>query len=326
MTALVVSVVLTLGLLAAPHAADAQPTGRVWSIGFVEAGSASVNRHFLDAFRQGMGTLGYVEGRGLVIEDRWADGRNELFPGLLAELIQRKVDVLVVSSGAGALAAKSATGTVPVVFNAGVDPVAQGLVASLARPGGNLTGVSLAWDRDFYGKWVDLLKAVVPGATRIAALRDAGAFAAWATHVRDAAKTKGMDVEFFEVKDPDDLDRAFATMTRHQARAVIVLPGPFTVRHRARVLDLAAKTRLPAIYGFGEFPRAGGLMSYGAHMPAVFRRAAYFVDRILKGAKPAELPVEQPTEFELVVNLRTATSLGLTMPQSVLVQADEIIR
>src|SRR5262245_47629032 len=154
-------------LLAVPLAAGAQQAGKVRRIGFVEAGSAPVNRHFLNAFRQGMTELGYVEGRDVVIEDRWADGRNELFPSLLDELIQRKVDVLVVSSGAGALAAKSATATVPVVFNAGVDPVARGLVASLARPGGNMTGVSLAWDRDFYGKWVELLKEVVPGATRI---------------------------------------------------------------------------------------------------------------------------------------------------------------
>ena len=145
-------------LLAAPLAAEAQPLGKIWRIGFVEAGSALVNRHFLDAFRQGMGELGYVDRRDILIEDRWADGRNELFPGLLAELIQRKVDVLVVASGAGALAAKTATTTVPVVFNVGADPVGQGLVASLARPGGNMTGMSFAWDRDFYGKWVELLK------------------------------------------------------------------------------------------------------------------------------------------------------------------------
>lgn len=237
MTTRIAAVVITCGLLAAPLPADAQPAGKLWRIGFVEAGSAPVNRHFLNAFRQGMRELGYIDGRDIVIEDRWADGRNERFPNLLAELIQRKVDVLVVSSGAGALAAKRATTTVPVVFNAGADPVGQGLVASLARPGGNLTGVSLAWDREFYGKWVELLTEVVPGATLIAALRESGALAAWATHVRDAAKTKGMEVEFFEVKDPDDLDKAFATMARNKVGALVVLPGPFTVRHRARVLD-----------------------------------------------------------------------------------------
>jgi putative ABC transport system substrate-binding protein len=284
-----------------------------------------VNRHFLEAFRQGMSELGYIEGRDIAIEDRWADGRNELFPGLLAELIQRKVDVLVVASSAGALAAKSATTTVPVVFNAGPDPVRQSLVASLARPGGNMTGLSLAWDREFYGKWVELLKEVVPSATRLAALRESGTPAVWAKHVRDAAEAKGMEVESFEVRNAEELDSAFAAMTRKKVGGLIVPPGPFTVRHRARVLDLATKTRLPAIYGFGEFPRAGGLMSYGANMPEIFRRAAVYVDKILKGAKPADLPVEQPTKFELVVNMPTAKALGLTIPPSILIRADQVI-
>jgi putative ABC transport system substrate-binding protein len=192
--------------------------------------------------------------------------------------------------------------------------------------GGNMTGVSLAWDREFHAKWVELLKEVVPSAVRIAALRETGSLAVWAKHVRDAAQVKGLEVEFFEVRDdPDDLDRAFAAMARQKVGALVVLPGPFTVRHRARVLDLAAKSRLPAVYGFGEFPQAGGLMSYGAHMPEVFRLAAYFVDRILRGAKPAGLPVEQPTRFELVINIKTAKALGLTIPPSLLLRADEVI-
>jgi putative ABC transport system substrate-binding protein len=313
------------GALGAPLAAEAERAGRVWRIGFVEAGSAAVNRHFLNAFRHGMGELGYAEGRDLAIEDRWAEGRNDLFPSLLAELIGRKVDVLVVASGAGALAAKRATTTVPVVFNAGVDPVAHGLVVSLARPGGNMTGLSLAWNREFYAKWVELLKEVVPTATRIAALRESGALAIWTNHVRDAAKVKGVEVEFFEVKDAEELDRAFAVIASKKIRALVVLPGPFTVRYRARVLDLAAKTRVPAVYGFGEFPQAGGLMSYGAHMPEVFRRMAYFVDKILKGAKPADLPVEQPTKFELIINLKTAKALGLMIAPSLLLRADQVI-
>ena len=188
-----------------------------------------------------------------------------------------------------------------------------------------MTGLSLAWDRGFYAKWVELLKEVVPSATRIAALRESGALAIWTTHVRDAAALTSMEVDFFEIADPDELDRAFSAMTRRKVAALVVLPGPFTVRHRATVLDLAAKTKLPALYGFGEFPRAGGLMSYGADMPEVFRRAAYFVDRILKGAKPADLPVEQPTKFQLIINLKTAKALGLTIPPSVLVRADQII-
>ena len=188
-----------------------------------------------------------------------------------------------------------------------------------------MTGLSLAWDREFYAKWVELLKELVPSATRIAALREAGALAAWANHVRDAARAKSMEVEFFEVKDPEGLDTAFAAMASKKISALVVLPGPFTVRYRAKVLDLVAKTRVPAIYGFGEFPQAGGLMSYGADMPQVFRRAAYFVDKILKGTKPADLPVEQPTKFELVINLKTAKALGLTIPPSLLARADQVI-
>jgi putative ABC transport system substrate-binding protein len=314
--------VLTVPVVLLPAAAQGSAK---WRIGFIEAGSLRGNQHFLNAFRMGMSELGYVEGIDIAIEDRWADGRAELFPGLLAELLGRKVDLLVVASSAGALAAKNARTTVPVVFNVGSDPVELGLVASLARPGGNMTGLSLAWDREFYGKWVDLLKEIAPNLTRLAALRESLTPVSWAQHVRDAADAKGVTIDLFEVSDRDQLDSAFAAMNRNKVAGLIVLPGPFTVRHRLPILDLAAKTRLPAIYGFGEFPRTGGLMSYGTNMPEVFRRTATYVDKILKGSRPAELPVERPTTFELVINLKTARTLGLTIPSSLLLRADELI-
>ncbi len=319
------SFVVTLagGFLAAPLLGEAQPTGKVWRIGFVEAGSASVNRHFLDAFRQGLAELGYVEGQQIAIEDRWADGRADAFPGLLAEVIRLKVDIIVVSSGNGGMAAKRATTTIPTVFFVD-DPVRLGLAASFARPGANMTGLAFTPFVELLGKYVQLLKGLVPKASRVALLWErtgvaATSFQDW----RAAAKPLGVTLESFEVDDPRDFDRTFSRM-RHLG-GVIVRSGPLTVRFRDRIVELVAKYRLPAIYSFGEFVRAGGLMAYGPNVPAVFQHMAYYVDKILKGARPGDLPVEQPSKFELVLNLKTAKALGLTIPPSLLARADQVI-
>jgi ABC-type uncharacterized transport system substrate-binding protein len=317
--------ILAGGLLAAPLSARAQSERKVWRIGFVEAGSASVNRHFLDAFRQGLADLGYVEGQQIAIEDRWADGRVEAFPGLLAEVIRLKVDVIVVSSGNGGVAAKRATTTIPTVFFVD-DPVRLELAASFARPGRNMTGLAFTPFQELLGKYVQLLKDLVPKASSVALLWErTGVWAASVQDWRAAAKPLGVTLASFEVSDPRDFDRAFNRMGQERLDGVIVRSGPVTVRFRDRIVELAARHRLPGIYSFGEFVRAGGLMAYGPSVPAVFQRMAYYVDKILKGAKPGDLPVEQPSKFELLINLKTAKALGLTIPPSLLQRADQVI-
>ncbi len=315
-------------ILATPNVPEAQGVGKVPKIGFVEAGSSSVNRHFADAFRQGLKELGYVEGESIEVDERWAEGNTERFPALLAELLRLKVDVLVQASTLGAIAAKNATTTVPIVFVGVSDPVEAGLVATLARPGGNLTGLSLAWGEGLAGKWLELLKDTVPKVSRAALLFNptgAGSMARWVKETQDAAAVLRVKLHQFEVRDAKELDGAFTAMSRAHLEALIVLADPLTLRHRARVVELAANARIPAVYSFGEFARAGGLLAYGPSVAEMFYRAANYVDRILKGAKPAELPVEQPTKFELVINMRTAKALGLTIPQTLLLRADQVI-
>ncbi len=319
------AVILAISFNLAPLAAETQQAGKVYRIGFLEAGSSSVNQHFLAGFRQGLRELGYIEGQQIVIEDRWAEGRPELFPGLLTELIGLKVDIIVVSSNAGAVAAKNATGTIPIIFVAVGDPLRLGLVVSLGRPGGNMTGLSTL-SEEYAAKWVELLKEVVPRASLVALLwNPKNIHAARAKEVRDAAKALRVKLESFEVGDPGEFDGTFAAMTRKRVDGLIVIADPLTVRYRTRIVELAAKNRLSTIYGFSEFVRAGGLMAYGASVPDMFHRAAYFVDKILKGAKPGDLPVEQPTKVELVINLKTAKALGLTIPQTLLQRADQVI-
>jgi putative tryptophan/tyrosine transport system substrate-binding protein len=315
------------GLLAAPLAAEAQQAGRLWQIGFIEAGSPSVNGHFLDAFRQGLKELGYVEGQQIIIVDRWAEGRNERFPSLLAEVIRLKVDVIVQASSLGAVAAKKATMTVPIIFVGVGDPIGTGLVTSLARPGSNLTGLSLAWTEGLAGKWPELLKETAPNISRVALLFNplGTSMNSWVKETQAAASALGLRLQEFEVRDATDIDSAFARMAREHVGALIVITDPLTLRHRTRVVQLAANNRLPAVYSFGEFARAGGLLAYGPSVAEMFRRAATYVDRILKGAKPADLPVEQPTRYELVINLKTAKALGLTIPPSLLQRADQVI-
>jgi putative tryptophan/tyrosine transport system substrate-binding protein len=305
--------------------AEAQRTPKV---GWIEAGSRSANQHFLDAFRQGLRDLQYVEGQNIVIEDRWADGRAERFPELLADLIRSKVDVIVVASTPGASAAKRSESITPVVFWGVSDPVGIGLVASLGHPGGNITGVALGTDEGLAGKWVELLSEAVPNATRVAVLWNPGArgLELRVKELQAAAATLKLKLYIFEVRNVSEFDGAFNAISKTHVGGLIVMVDPLTLQNRERIVRLAAQTRLPTIYGFSEFARSGGLMAYGPSVPDQARRAATYVDKILKGAKPADLPVEQPTKFELVINAKTAKALGLTIPQSLLVRADEIIQ
>jgi len=316
-------------LLAAPLAAEAQQAAKVARIGYLST-NPTVTPHLREAFRQGLRDLGYVEGRNVVIEYRFAEGKVEQLPALAAELAALKVDVIVASGTLAALAAKQATSTLPIVFSPAGDPVGSGLVTSLARPGGNVTGLS-AFAPELVGKRLELLKQAVPGVSRVAVLWQPGAFGERAEmdtlkRAEVAARDLGVPLQFVEARGPADFDRAFSDMTRARAGALTVLASNMFNSERRRLVDLAAKNRLPALYSARELVDAGGLMSYGANLADLNRRAATYVDKILKGTKPADLPVEQPTKFELVINLKTAKALGLTIPQSVLARADEVIQ
>ena len=271
----------------------------------------------------------YVDGRSVVIEYRDAEGKYDRLPARAAELVALKVDVIVAADTPAALAAKQATRTLPIVFIGAGDPVTIGLVTSLARPGGNVTGLSLLAP-ELVGKRLELLKQAVPGVGRVAALWQPG-FVGERTEkdmlkeVEVAARALGVRLQFVEARGPADFDRAFSDMTRARADALTVLGSAMFANERRRVVDLAAKNRLPGVYGFREYVDAGGLMAYGPNVADLFQRAATYADKILKGAKPGDLPVEQPTKFELVLNLKTAKALGLTIPQSVLVRADQVI-
>jgi len=316
------------GLLAALPTAEVQPSGRTPRIGFMEAGAPSANQHFLDAFKRGLRELGYVEGHNITIEERWAEGKNDRFPALVAELIRIKVDVMVVASTSGALAAKAVTTTLPIVFVGAADPVGNGLVASLGRPGASITGFSQGDDIGFGGKRLALLKEAVPRLAQVAVLWNptARGLENRVKEMYGPAATLKMTLKQFEVREASQLDGVFAAIARARVDGLAVLTDPLTLRHRVSIVSLAAKGRLPAVYGFGEFARTGGLMVYGANIPDLFYRAAAYVDRILKGARPADLPVEEPTKFELVINLNAAKALGLTIPQSLLARADELIQ
>ena len=317
---------LTLGTLAA-RAAKAQPANKVPRIGFVEAGSRAANQHLLDAFRQGLRDLRYIEGQSVLIEDRWADGRADRFPELLADLIRLKVDVIVVASTPGASAAKQITNTVPVVIWGVSDPVGIGVAASLAHPGENITGVALGTEDGLPGKRVELLEEAAPNVTRVGALwnPDARSLESQVTELRAAAATRRLVLQTFEVRKAIDLQSAFSAMSKAHVGGLVVVADPLTFRYREDIVRLAAQGRLPAVYGFSEFVRLGGLMAYGPNVPDQAVRAAAYVDRILRGAKPADIPIERPTKFELVINMRAAKALGLTIPQSLLLRADQVI-
>ena len=317
-------------LLATPLAADGQQAAKVARIGHLSPNLAA-GPHLRDAFLQGLRDLGYVEGRNVVIEYRDAEGKLERLPALAAELVALKVDVILAEGGTlGPRVAMQATRTIPIVFAGAGDPVGSELVTSLARPGGNVTGLS-SLNAELVGKRLELLKQAVSGVDRVAVLREPVALGERAakemlTGADVAARALGVQPQFIEARGPDEFARAFSAMTSARAGALTVLPSNMFVRERRRLADLAAKNRLPAVYTSREFVDAGGLMSYGAHQPDLFRRAATYVDKILKGAKPGDLPIEQPTKFELVINLKTAKDLGLTIPPSVLARADDLIQ
>jgi putative tryptophan/tyrosine transport system substrate-binding protein len=317
------------GLVVAPRASEAQQAAKIARIGYL-APNLTASPHLHEAFRQGLRDLGYVEGQNIVIEYRSAEGKAERLPALAAELVALKVDVIVVPGTVGVLAAKQATKTIPIVFAVAADPVGSGLVTSLARPGGNVTGLSILTP-ELVGKCLELLTQAVPGVSRVAVLWQPGGHGERTDKdtlegADVAARALGVRLQFVEAKGPADIDRAFSDMTRARAGALTVLGGGMFFGVRRRLVDLAAKNRLPAVYPWRDFVDAGGLMSYGANLADLYRRAATYVDKILKGAKPADLPVEQPTKFELVINLKTAKALGLTIPPSVLGRADEIIQ
>jgi putative tryptophan/tyrosine transport system substrate-binding protein len=317
---------LALSLLIAPLAAQAQHA-RVYRIGFISSASSAAMAARDEAFRQGLHALGYVVGQNLTIEYRWADGKPERLPEFAAELVDLKLDVLVTHGGVATRAAQHASTTIPIVIAAADDPLAAGFVASLARPGGNITGLSLMTP-DLTAKRLELLKELLPGLTRVAVLWNAGnpISEPELRNADGAARALGLQLHSLAVREPHEFATAFSSMQSARAGALFVLPDAMFFGRRQEIVDLAASHGLPVVAYLREFADAGGLMTYGPNVIGVHRRAAMYVDKILKGTKPAELPVEQPTTFELVINLKTAQALGLSIPPSLLFQATEVIR
>jgi putative ABC transport system substrate-binding protein len=323
-------VMLTLSILLAPLVTEAQPRAKIPLVGFLRHGrqaDAPLQRR-LDDFRQGLRDLGYLEGQNLLLEVRYSEGRLDRLPELAAELVRLPVDVLVVHGAEGVRAARDATSTIPIVMARMNDVDERGFEASLARPGGNLTGLSIQ-SRALSGKLLEVLKDAVPRLARVAVLWDPEDTANQRHTLEHAAQAVGIHLQIVEVRSPDDFDGAFATAHPARAEGLMMLGSPLLTQHVARLAELAAHHRWPAIYSTRRFAEAGGLMAYGPKESDPNwgeRRAAVFVDKILKGANPADLPVEQPTKFELVINLKTAKELGLTIPPTVLFQADEVIK
>lgn len=322
------TVVALAAIMTMPFAAPAQQTTRIARIGFL-AGNLNAGQHLAGAFRQGLQDLGYVDGRNIVIEYRDAKGESDRLPALAAELVALKVDVILASGTQHVQAARQATTTIPIVFADVSDPVARGFVTSLGRPGGNVTGLSNL-NTDLVGKWLELLKQLVPGLKRVAILWQRGYLPERAEKdVRQraevAAQALGVRLEFIESNRQEDLDTAFADMKTNHMDAVMVWGNALFISERKRIADLANRNQLPSSYPMSEFVDAGGLVSYAPNVADNFRRSAVYVDKILKGAKPADLPVEQSSKLELVINLRTAKALGLTVPPSLLQRADRVV-
>lgn len=325
---MVTGLVAAVLLLAGPALVQAQPAVKVHRIGIVSPLSATPEPPTVRAFRQGLRELGYVEGKNVILVTRFAEGHPEPLPELFAELIRLKVDVIVTGSAPGALAAKRATTSVPIVFAGVLDPASAGIVVSLARPGGNITGVTYgAGASGIAGKWLQLMKEAVPGVSHVAVLSNLAdpQSAQLLREIHAAARTLKVQIDQFDARDDTTLDRAFAAIGTSRAQGIIVTNAPFFADNRAKLVQFAAEKRLPAIYFLNLFTDAGGLMSYGGSLEESYRRAATYVDKILKGAKPADLPIDQPTKFELVINLKTARALRLTIPPSLLLRADRVI-
>ena len=313
------------GLLVAPLGAPAQQWGKVYRIGILEAIPATQNAANLNALRKGLRDLGYVEGRNLIIEYRSADGRAERFPELASELVRLKVDLIVTRGTPAAKATKSVTGTIPVVMATMGDP--RPIVASFAHPGGNITGVT-TFSTELTAKRIELLKELVPNLSRVALLHNMGNPAAppeW-EEISTATRSLGLQAELLDVRGRGDLGRAFEVALRTHVDALIIGADGFTQMHQQAIVDSVARNRLPAAYPAREFVEAGGLIAYAVNYPDLYFRLASFADKVFKGAKPSEIPIEQPTKFELVINLKTAKALGLTVPQSLLLRADEVIK
>ena len=307
--------------------AQAQKAVKIPRIGFISP-SYSTAAPNLEAFRHGLRDLGYVDGENIIIETRWAEGSAERISHFIAELIQSKIEVMLVGGAAGALAARNAKITTPVVFAAVTDPIGYGIIDSLARPGGNITGTALAVGGGFSGKWVELLKEVVPKVTTMAVLRNPNHPLAdvFLRETQSAGQALGVKLDSFEARDGSELGAALSRMEKERIEAVVLTPDPFFTSQRTRLVEFVARRNLPSMFFSRDFADAGGLMSYGPSFPDSYRRAAVYVDRILKGARPADLPVEQPTKFELVINLKTAKQIGLTIPPNLLARADRVIR
>jgi putative tryptophan/tyrosine transport system substrate-binding protein len=305
----------------------AQQPAKVPRIGYLGGFPLSASAARVEAFRQGLRELGYVEGKNLVIEYRYAEGKFDRLPALAAELVRLKVNIIVTGGPASTRAAKAATSTIPIVMAQDNDPVANGFVASLARPGGNITGLATL-SPEIGGKRLELLKEIVPKLSRVAVLGTSTdpANAQLLKEVEFAAGALGVKLQYLDVLDPKDIETAFRDASKGRAEAVLALASPVLISQRAQLADLAVKSRLPAIYYSTEYVEAGGLMTYGVNLNDVARRAATYVDKILKGRKPADLPVEQPIKFELIINLKAAKQIGLTIPQTVLYRADKVIK
>ena len=323
----VLSILFVVVLLAVAVIAEAQQTKKVPRIGFLAATSPSAISTRIEAFRQGLGELGYVEGKNIVIEYRYAEGNLDRLPALAAELVRLNVDVIVTGGAANTRAAKEATKIIPIVMALDNDPVASGFVASLARPGGNITGLSTLAP-EISGKQLELLKEIVPKLSRLAVLGNSTT-PVNAQALREIELPAGpfrVKLQYLDIRDPKDIETAFRAASKGRAEALLVLASPLFVLQRTQLTDLALKNRLPAIYDRREFVDDGGLMSYGTNFADMSRRAATYVDKILKGAKPADIPVEQPKKFEFIINLKAAKQIGLTIPPNVLARADRVIK
>jgi len=314
------------GLLAAPLAAWAQPAAKMPRIGvLVPAEPDDPNEPNVGTFRQTLRDLGYVEGKNIAVDYRYAHGRNDLAPSIIQEFIHLNVDAMVIASDVPAIAAKEATQKIPIVFIGVGDPVAARLVTSLARPGGNVTGLSMRLGEGFVGKLIELLKEASPTISRVGWLRTSPSGEQYLREAQRATKVLGLGLVVLNIRELHDLDAALATLSQPRGGSFITLGQPLLFPHRSGITEIAAKYRLPAIYSLRVFTDAGGLMSYGPSLPDLWRRAALYMDRVLKGARPAEMPVEEPTKYELVINLKTAKALGLTIPPSLVQRADQVI-
>jgi putative tryptophan/tyrosine transport system substrate-binding protein len=323
----ITAVALSVMLLALSYSASAQQSTKIPRIGFVSNTSPSAVAPRLDAFRQGLRELGYLEGKNIVIEYRHSEGKSDRLAGLVAELVRLKIDVIVTSGPSVTRAAKKTTSAIPIVFAQEGDPIGSGLVASLARPGGNITGLS-TFSPELHGKRLEILKEVVPNLARVAVLGTSTVegHALFLKEQEPASRALRLQLQYLDLLNSRDIEIAFRTASKGRVDAIVLLSGPVLNAHVSKVVDLAAKSRLPAMYNFPEFVEAGGLMTYGVNNADMARRAATYVDKILKGAKPAELPVEQPIKFEFIINLKAAKQIGLTIPPNVLARADKVIR